>query len=124
MDYLDDHIDREHITEAFESENSGRKNEHIRQHSEHLLLKVATINELEKRLRLSFRKRYENFMVEDSDQGDVHFIDFIRKAETYTTARNIDATSRNTNLKKQRSSLSFRAFTQGKKNCQKCFMGC
>eukprot|EP00944_MAST-04C_sp_MAST-4C-sp1_P004203 g4203.t1 len=123
MDYLDDHVDREHITEAFESENSGRNNEHIRQHSEHLLLKVATINELEKRLRLSFRKRYENFMAEDSDQGDVHFIDFIRKAEAYTTARNIDATSRKTNLKKQRSSLSFRAFTQGKKNAKNVLWG-
>ena len=60
-------------------------------------------------------------MAEDSDQGDVHFIDFIRKAGAYTTTRNIEATSRKTNLKKQRSSLSFRALTQGKQIAKMCY---
>ena len=56
MDYMDDHIDSEHITEYIQMENKEREKEDNRQRSEHILVKSEVLEELEKRLRLSFKK--------------------------------------------------------------------
>ena len=122
MDYMDDHIDSEHITEYIQMENKEREKEDNRQRSEHILVKSEVLEELEKRLRLSFKKRFESFVKNDKHGIEsVHFIDFVRKANIMKTDRSKFKIKKEKTLEKQ--SSGFRGLKKSKKTALNVLWG-
>ena len=122
MDYMDDHIDSEHITEYIQMENKEREKEDNRQRSEHILVKSEVLEELEKKLRLSFKKRFESFVKNDKHGIEsVHFIDFVRKANIMKTDRSKFKIKKEKTLEKQ--SSGFRGLKKSKKTALNVLWG-